>query len=124
MIYILLIYFIDDDRGAMSLRRQFIRQLTRGNDSFFNSRNMGDPQQAKQHASNFENVTEKYLRKHLELHYQHEFGTDCVAPLMTETEMKSQNLPMTPDFVFRYDNVQINGVPVKWIVSSIFSMLS
>jgi len=95
--------------GALSLRRQLIRKVCKGSGSFFNSRNMGDNEQAKIHASNFELATESYIRQQLE-----RLRLDS-SDLMTEADLKALNLPLTPDFVFRDDNIQINGVTVKWI---------
>lgn len=73
---------------------------------------MGDNEQANIHASNFELATESYIRQQLE-----RLRLDS-SVLMTEADLKGQNFPLTPDFVFRDDNIQINGVTVKWIVSN------
>jgi hypothetical protein len=103
--------------GAMSLRRQYIRKLTKGSASFFTSRNMGDAQQANCHAENFERAAEVYLRQQLVLLQQDE------GSLITEAQLKAKKLPMTPDFLFRDNNVQINGVAIKWIVSVLLLFL-
>ena len=91
--------------GALSLRRQYIRQAARGR---FDSRDMGDNQQAKAHADSFERATELFLRQQCE--------QQCLsAEILTEEDLKSQGMQLTPDFVFANDGICINGKTVYWL---------
>lgn len=94
----------------MSFRRQLIRKLSRGGSSFFTTRNMGDPTEANKHAECFELATEAYLRQQL-------IGQRDIS-FLTEKQLKQQQLPLTPDFLFPDGDLHINGQLVKWIVSA------
>jgi hypothetical protein len=79
---------------------------------------MGDTREARAHAENFERATETYLRQQIDVQQQQGQGQGQASiSFLTETQLKAQKLPMTPDFLFPDGNVQINGVTVKWIVS-------
>ena len=86
-------------QGAMSLRRQLIREIAPK--TFFTSRKMGDPQGATEHAAKFEMRVAEYLK---------EQGVQ----FMPEKQLKDNKYSLTPDFVL-LGHVKINGTPVSWI---------
>ncbi len=88
--------------GACSLRRQFIRAITRNNsDTFFRERNMGSDTAAKEHAGNFEAALAMYL-------------TEQNIQFLDENILYDMGCSNTPDFLLLGD-VRINGTPVRWI---------
>jgi len=89
--------------GAYSLRRQLIRQTTGGGNMYFGKHKMGCPTEANNHAENFERKLEQWL--------------STVAPeakYRTESQLKREGSPLTPDFLFP-EGVRINGSVVHWL---------
>lgn len=88
--------------GACSLRRQFIRAITRNNsDTFFGERNMGSDTAAKEHANNFESALAMYL-------------TEQNIQFLDENILYDMCCSNTPDFLLLGD-IRINGASVRWI---------
>ena len=88
--------------AAFSLRRQFLRQLTRGEaNTFYENLNMGDASAAKDHAEAFELLVKQWL-------------DDNGIPHVTEKELFERGMSNTPDFLL-LGNVKINGTRVKWL---------
>jgi hypothetical protein len=85
--------------GAMSLRRQLIRQLAPR--SFFKSRNMGSNEGAREHAEQFEIRVAKFLEAQ-------------GVKFMSEKELRDSGHSSTPDFLL-LGPVEINGTSVSWI---------
>jgi hypothetical protein len=85
-------------QGAMSLRRQFIRELA--GKRFFD-REMGSEQGAQEHALDFEALTADYL-------------TTQGISFVTERQLLDHGVRSTPDFVL-VEKITINGKPVAWI---------
>ena len=87
--------------GAMSYRRQLIRQLTTSSHEYLGQRNMGSNSEAENHATRFEVICHSYLR-------------DRSIFVMTQDDLKQTGVTSTPDFYFPR-GVVINGQIVNWL---------
>lgn len=87
--------------GAMSYRRQLIRQLTKSSHEYLGQRNMGSNSGAEDHATRFEVICHSYLR-------------DRSIFVMTQDDLKQAGVASTPDFYFPR-GLLINGQLVHWL---------
>ena len=89
-------------QGALSLRRQFLRQVAiKSHENFYSDLDMGDPSAANLHAARFETLLEDHLAR-------------LGVPHWRESHLYSLGSRNTPDFLLR-GNIEINGVTVRWI---------
>jgi hypothetical protein len=87
--------------GAMSLRRQLIRQQTASEHEYWNTRDMGNSAAAQLHASRFEAAVACFLRS-------------SGVTFLVEAELKSLGSSNTPDFYIP-GGCLINETAVFWI---------
>jgi len=87
--------------GAMSYRRQLIRQLTTSAHEYLEKRSMGSNSEAENHATRFEVICHSYLQ-------------DRSIHVMTQDDLTQAGLASTPDFYFPR-GVSINGQLVHWL---------